>query len=118
VLIVLFQTGCAILVFANRIALLTSGVATGLTVHASALHSEPVRLPLLALATFGSGLNLFALWNARRLRRKPEAQWRMRPLRFGDKLRNTVVIVASVVTLFMVISELLLHPSVYPGWRH
>jgi hypothetical protein len=118
VFIVLFQTGCAILVFANRISLLISGVSTGLTLQASRLHSEPVRLPLLALATVGSVVNLLVLWNARRLRQRPEAQWRVRPLRFRDKLRNGVVFSASVLTLFMVISELVLHPSVYPGWHH
>jgi hypothetical protein len=118
VFILLFQTGCAIAVFANRISLFIGGASAGLTLHASRLHSEPVRLPLLALATLGSVLNLFVLWNARRLRRKPEAQWRIRPLRFRDKLRNGIVLAASALTLFMVFSELVFHPSVYPGWHH
>jgi hypothetical protein len=116
--ILLFQTGCAIFVFANRISILTTGAATGLVLQASWLHSEPVRLPLLALATIGSAFNLLVLNNARRLRRKPEAQWRIKPLRFRDKLRNGIVFSASVLTLFMVISELVLHPSTYPGWHH
>jgi hypothetical protein len=116
--ILLFQTGCAIFVFANRISILTTGAATGMVLGASWLHSEPVRLPLLALATIGSVFNLFVLRNARRLRRKPEAQWRIKPLRFRDKLRNGVVFSASVLTLCMVISELVLHPSIYPGWHH
>ena len=115
--ILLFETGCAIFVFANRISILTTGAATGLALHASWLHSEPVRLPLLALAAVGSVFNLLVLRNARRLRRKPEAQWRIKPLRFRDKLRNSIVFAASVLTLFMVISELMLHPSVYPGWH-
>ncbi len=118
IFIVLFQTGCAIVVFVNRIGLLISGASAGLVAHASVRHSEPVRLPLLALATAGSVLNLLVLWNARRLRRKPEAQWRIRPLRLRDRLRNIIVLTASLVTLFMVISELLLHPSVYPGLHH
>ena len=116
--ILLFQTGCAIFVFANRISILTTGAATGLVLQASWLHSERVRLPLLALATIGSVFNLLVLRNARRLRRKPEAQWRIKPLRFRDKLRNRIVLSASVLTLFMVISELALHPSTYPGWHH
>ncbi len=116
--ILLFETGCAIFVFANRISILTTGAATGLVLQASWLHSERVRLPLLALATIGSVFNLFVLRNARRLRRKPEAQWRIKPLRFRDKLRNGIVFSASVLTLFMVISELVLHPSIYPGWHH
>ena len=113
--ILLFETGCAILVFANRISILTTGVATGLVAQASWLHSDPVRLPLLALAALGSVFNLFVLRNARRLRRRPEAQWRIRPLRFRDKLRNGIVFSAAVLTLFMVIAELMLHPGVYPG---
>jgi hypothetical protein len=116
--ILLFETGCAIFVFANRISILTTGAATGLVLQASWLHSERVRLPLLALATIGSVFNLFVLRNARRLSRKPEAQWRIKPLRFRDKLRNGIVFSASVLTLFMVISELVLHPSIYPGWHH
>ncbi|MGB9106333.1 MAG: hypothetical protein WCC59_16375, partial [Terriglobales bacterium] len=91
---------------------------TGLVLRASWLHSERVRLPLLALAAIGSVFNLFVLRNARRLRRKPEAQWRIKPLRFRDKLRNGIVFSASVLTLFMVLSELVLHPSIYPGWHH
>ena len=116
--ILLFETGCAIFVFANRISILTTGATTGLALEASWIHSEPVRLPLLALAAIGSVFNLFVLRNARRLRHKPEAQWRIKPLRFRDKLRNGIVYSASVLTLFMVISELVLHPSVYPGWHH
>lgn len=116
--ILLFETGCAIFVFANRISILTSGAATGLVLRASWIHSEPMRLPLLALATIGSVFNLFVLRNARRLRRRPEAQWRIKPLRFRDKVRNVVVFSASVLTLFMVVSELILHPGVYPGWHH
>lgn len=118
VFILLFQTGCAIAVFASRISLWISGASLVIPLKASVLHSEPVRLPLLALATVGSLLNLFVLWNARRLRRRPEAQWRIKPLRLRDKLRNGIVLSASVLTLFMVISELALHPSVYPGWHH
>jgi hypothetical protein len=118
IFILLFQTGCAIAVFAGRISLWISGASLVIPLKASALHSEPVRLPLLGLATVGSLLNLFVLWNARRLRRRPEAQWRIRPLRFRDKLRNGIVLSASVLTLFMVVSELVLHPSVYPGWHH
>jgi hypothetical protein len=114
-LIVLFQTGCAIIVFANRISLIIGGAALGLTAHASWMHSDPVRLPLLALATAGSVFNLFLLWNARRLRRRPAARWRIRPLRLRDKLRDGLVLAVSLVTLFMVISELVLHPGIYPG---
>ena len=116
--ILLFETGCAIFVFANRISILTTGAATGLVLEASWLHSEPVRLPLLALATIGSIFNLIVLNNARRLRRKPETQWRIKPLRFRDKLRIGIVLPVSVLTLIMVIAELVFHPSVYPGWHH
>jgi len=116
--ILLLQTGCAIFVAANRISILTTGAATGLVLGASWLHSEPVRLPLLALATIGAVFNLFVLRNAIRLRRKPEAQWRIKPLRFRDSLRNGIVLSLSVLTLFMVALELAVHPSVYPGWHH
>lgn len=116
--ILLFETGCAIFVAANRISILTTGAATGLVLQASWLHSEPVRLPLLALATIGSVFNLLVLRNARQLRRKPEAQWRVQSLRFRDKLRNNIVLFFSVLTLLMIALELAVHPSVYPGWRH
>ncbi len=116
--ILLFETGCAIFVFANRISILTTGAATGIVLRASVLHSDSVRLPLLALAAAGSVFNLFVLRNAQRLRNRPEAQWRLKPLRFWDKLRNGVVLSVSLLTLLMVISELVLHGSVYPGLRH
>jgi hypothetical protein len=116
--VLLFETGCAIFVLANRISLLTTGAATGLALKAHWLHSEPVRLPLLALATIGSIFNLVVIRNARRLRNRPEAAWRARPLRLRDKVRNNIVVVFSVLTLFMVAMELITHPGVYPGWHH
>ncbi|WP_263359390.1 hypothetical protein [Acidicapsa ligni] len=55
-------------------ALVVGGVA-GSTMHW--LHSDMVRVPMVALALAGSLLNLVVLWQVRRLRAAPAAQWRV-----------------------------------------
>ena len=115
----LFQTGCFIIVLIHRVAvplgLITLVAANQVQAQASPLHENPVRLPLLALATLGAIFNLYVVWNGQRQRRKPEAQWRIKPLRWWGKLKIGWVVLVSVLTLIMVVGELITHPYVYPG---
>ena len=64
--------------FALGFAALLSSVA--LSSPAQKLYSEVIRLPMLAVALAGAGINLLVLWQVRRLRRRPASSWRIKPL--------------------------------------
>lgn len=116
VLLAIFQSGCAILVLIQRIAVPLGLVSlASVQHHDRAIHSDPVRLPILAVAAVAAALNLYVLGNAWRLRRRPEAAWRRKPLARREKLRNGWVLVSSLLTLALVAGELLIHPHYHPA---
>ena len=116
VLLAIFQSGCAILVLIQRIAVPLGLVSLASVQHQDrAIHSDPVRLPVLAVAAVAAALNLYVLWNAWRLRRRPEARWRKKPLAGREKLRNGWVLVSSLLTLALVSGELVIHPHYHPA---
>jgi hypothetical protein len=49
-------------------------------------HADRIRIPMLALALVGSLINIAILIQVRRLRHRPAAQWRIKPLT-GHQLR-------------------------------
>src|SRR5687768_16140506 len=60
---------------------LTFGLgALGAAGASSFIHSDPVRILLMVLATVGATATLFVIWNQRRLRNHPAARWRKKPL--------------------------------------
>lgn len=117
--LILLETGCFIIVLIHQVAVplgvITLAAASKIQAQASPIHENPVRLPLLLVATVGAIFNLYVVWNGQRLRRRPEAQWRIKPLRWWQKLKIGWVVVVSVLTLIMVAGELIAHPYVYPG---
>ncbi len=115
VLLAIFQSGCAILVLIQRIAVPLGAVSlASIQHHDRAIHQDALRLPILALAAAVAALNLYGLWNAWRLRRRPEARWRIKPLARREKLRNGWVLVSSLLTLALVSGELIIHPHYHP----
>jgi len=80
-------------------ALALSGAARS-TVHW--LHSDAIRLPMIGLALLGTLLNLVVLWQIRRLRARPSAQWRQRPVSLRKIRMERVQWVLSVVTLVLI----------------
>jgi len=80
-------------------ALALSGAARS-TVHW--LHSDAVRLPMIVLALLGTLLNLIVLWQIRRLRARPSAQWRQKPVSLRKIRMERVQWVLSVVTLALI----------------
>jgi hypothetical protein len=79
---------------------LVLGAGVGGFVHQ--LHSDLIRLPMIGLALVGSLLNLVVLWQVRRLRSNPAAQWRQRPLSAGKIRVERVQLVLSILTLVLV----------------
>jgi hypothetical protein len=107
------QGVCATAVFVSGIstALGLSTVAAATAAGpATGFHANRFRIPMLALAGAGALVNLFLFWNAERMRRKPAARWRMRPLTRKERLQKWFQLCASVLTLLLIAGELLAHP--------
>ena len=47
---------------------------------AERLHVDAIRIPMMVVAFLGAVINLAALWQVRRLRRRPASAWRQQPL--------------------------------------
>ncbi|WP_353065148.1 hypothetical protein RBB77_04815 [Tunturibacter psychrotolerans] len=69
------------------------------------LHADWIRVPMTALAVVGALLNLTVLLHVRHLRRRPAAQWRLRPLTPRKLRAERVQLALSVVTLVLVAVE-------------
>lgn len=91
---------------------LVVGGGVGATFHW--LHSDRVRVPMILLALAGSLLNLVVLWQIRRLRARPAAQWRITPPSQGKIRMERVQFVLSILTLLLVGVEEYWHFT----WHH
>ncbi len=72
-------------------------------------HADWIRIPMLTLALAGSLLNLVVLVQIRRLRRRPAAQWRQRPLSARKIWMERTQWGLSIATLVLVGIEEYLH---------
>ena len=76
---------------------------------ATGFHREGLRIPLLALGTFGAVLSLLLLWNEQRLRSNPAAAWRIRPFTPSQQRKRILEFVLAILTLVLVAAELITH---------
>ena len=72
-------------------------------------HIEWLRYTLMSGALLGSFLNLAILWQVRRLRNRPAARWRQRPLPARQIRAERLQFLLSVATLVLVGVEEYLH---------
>ena len=92
---------------------LSSLLAAGAGGPAKGWHQEWIRVPLLAIGTIGALLSLLLLWNEQKLRKRPSAAWRMKPLTPEQKRVRWFQLCAAIVTLLLVAAELVTH-----SWFH
>jgi hypothetical protein len=97
--------------FAIGLAALITSIAT--SAPAQDLHRDVIRLPMLIFALAGAGVNLGVLWQVRRLRHRPSAQWRVRPLSPHKKRMEQWQLVISVLTVLLVVAELIAHKAIH-----
>jgi len=100
---------CVFAVGAAQTGVLAGSVAVGSTGVASFIHREIFRVPILLAAIVVAALNLYLLWNARRLRNAPAAAWRKRPLTSRERFRIGLVLGLSLATLAIAAWEIVLH---------
>jgi len=72
-------------------------------------HADAVRIPMMVIALVGAIINLLALWQIKRLRERPSAQWRRVPLSSRQKRSERLQFVLSIATLILLTFEYLLH---------
>ncbi|MGA2419961.1 MAG: hypothetical protein ABSG69_07735 [Candidatus Acidiferrum sp.] len=113
----LLQSICTAVVAISgiRVAIGLSALAAAAGIHAPAtgFHSDAIRIPMMALALLGSLLNLYLLWNARRLRNRPAAQWRRVSLTAKKKASERLQLILSLVTLVLLAAEWITHPLIH-----
>jgi uncharacterized membrane protein len=68
-------------------------------------HHSWLRAPMIVLAVLGSIVNLVVLWQIRRLRKLPSAQWRQASLQPGKLRSERLQLVLSILTLILVALE-------------
>ena len=106
----LIEGACAILVASASAKLFLGLAAVAGAVKASRLHADIVRIPVLLVSAAAALITLLVLWNAWRARNRPAARWRKRPLTWREKFSFAVTLLASVMTLALVVGEAIEHP--------
>ena len=106
----IIQGACALLVASSSLKLLVGLAGLASAMKFSQLHSEPVRIPLMAISIVLATVTLFVLWNGWRLRNLPSARWRKRQLSLRARLAILFSFASAVITLTLVIAELIIHP--------
>jgi MFS family permease len=87
--------------------------AAGTDAAPRGFHQDLIRIPMMVLAFAGAVLNLFVIWQIRRLRRRPSAQWRLSPVPAAKLRSERIQIVLSVLTFVLLAAEWLTHPMIH-----
>jgi hypothetical protein len=95
------------------IGLTALAAAGGIYAPARGFHQDAIRIPMLILAAAGSLINLAVLGWIWRLRSRPSAQWRRRPLSAKHKRSERLQIVLAIVTLLLVGLEVWTHHIIH-----
>lgn len=72
-------------------------------------HRNWIRIPMVGFALGGALLNLVVLWQIRRLRNRPAAQWRQQPVSASKLRMERVQLVLSWLTLVLIAVEEVTH---------
>jgi hypothetical protein len=72
-------------------------------------HIEWLRIVMTWGAVLISGVNIGVVWQMRRLRNRPSARWRARPLKDGELRKERLQLWLSLATLVVVAVEEYLH---------
>jgi fumarate reductase subunit C len=79
-------------------------------------HKDWIRIPMVAFALAGALLNLAVLWQIRRLRNRPAAQWRQQPVPASKRRMERVQLVLSWITLVLIAVEEITHVRTFHGF--
>jgi hypothetical protein len=74
------------------------------------LHADIIRIPVLLVSAAAAVIMLAVLWNSWRARNRPAARWRKKPMTLREKFSFAITLVASVLTVALVVGEVIEHP--------
>jgi hypothetical protein len=112
----LLQSLCTAVLTINGIRLglgIAALAASSIWAPVRAFHRDSIRIPMLALAVAGALVNLAVLFWIRRLRARPEAQWRRREITKKERRSERLQVAMAVATLALVALEVWSHPIVH-----
>ena len=95
------------------IGLTSLAVAAGTDAPARGIHADIIRIPMMLFAFFGTIFNLFVIWQVRRLRRRPAAQWRLQPVSAKTLRSERLQIALAIVTFAALLAEWITHPMIH-----
>lgn len=82
---------------------------SGIGLVMARLHADWIRVPMILIAVIVALLNIALLARVRRLRNRPAAQWRRKPLSSKQKRSETLQWIFSIAALVLVGIEEYLH---------
>lgn len=88
-------------------------VVAGTDAPARGFHADVVRIPMMLFALIGTILNLFVIWQVRRLRNRPSAQWRFQPVSKKTLRSERIQIALAVLTFAALLAEWITHPMIH-----
>ena len=116
-LFALLQALCpAVIVFSAVRVLIGLGAlaaAAGTDAAPRGLHQDIIRIPMMFLALAGAVLNLFVIWQIRRLRNRPAAQWRLQPVPKSKLRSERIQIALAILTFVLLAAEWITHPMIH-----
>lgn len=104
------EGACAVLVASASAKLFVGLGAIAGALRASRLHADIIRIPVLLTSAAAAVVTLMVLWNAWRARSRSAARWRKRPMTLREKFSFSITLLASVLTLALVVGEAIEHP--------
>jgi hypothetical protein len=108
----LLQSLCTAVFTVNsiRVAIGLAALAAGsIAAPLVPLHKDSIRIPMLVIAVAGAVVNLIVLAWMRRLRNRPEAQWRRREISKKQRRSEQFQVAMAVLTLVLVAAEMWTH---------
>jgi hypothetical protein len=116
-LFALLQSACTFVVATSGIRVLIGlgalAAAAGTNAPAKGFHQDAIRIPMMWFALIATAINLYALWRARSLRKKPAAQWRVQPLTPKQKRSERFQIALSILTFVLLALEWWTHSMIH-----
>jgi adenylate cyclase len=101
---------CAVVTLIGPLAVAVgAGGLFGLAGVLTFLDQSALRIPVLILTTLAACANLYTLWHARKLRSDAKVPAQIKTMTTLEKRRTTFVLVASAVTLGIVVFEAVAH---------
>ncbi len=116
-LFILLQSACTAVMAISGVRVIIGlsalAAAAGLNRPAGGFHADAIRIPMMAIAVFGSLINLYVIWRIRTLRARPSSQWRITPVTSKQNRAELFQIILAVLTLALVLAEYLTHRIVH-----